>query len=162
MCQKSFPWKASAWKWKFRFVHWKIIQATCLGVRSSAAVKFWKAMVEVDLALCYSKSFEVFGKIAYPMQFHGFSSISQQSLHQLGPFLHFFGPVPIYPWWQANATWTTLELSVRPSPVRWSLRHLEFGNSWNSWMNSKWRFPKSWGYPNSWMVYFMENPIKIY
>jgi hypothetical protein len=25
----------------------------------------------------------------------------------------------------------------------------------------KWRLPKSWGYPNSWMVYFLENPIKI-
>ena len=41
--------------------------STCLGVRSSAAVKFWKAMVEVDLALCYSRSFEVFGKIVYPL-----------------------------------------------------------------------------------------------
>ena len=23
------------------------------------------------------------------------------------------------------------------------------------------RFPQPWGYPNSWMVYFMKNPIKM-
>ena len=25
----------------------------------------------------------------------------------------------------------------------------------------EWRFPWPWGYPNSWMVYVMENPMNI-
>jgi hypothetical protein len=53
-----------------------------------------------------------------------------------------------YVWWQLDPSDVQVQggRGVKPSlgPPDWFC---------------SWRFPKSWGYPNSWMVYFRENPI---
>ena len=53
-----------------------------------------------------------------------------------------------YVWWQLDPSDVQVQggRGVKPSlgPPDWFC---------------SWRFPKSWGYPNSWMVHFRENPI---